>query len=1062
LTLVGCLLGFELERRLFGDTTTVEESVEVGVLDIADPDPVGGSYYAKFLFTTGGDNLAFGAAGNTDRVAKMRNIASIGDEALVSAISFAEDAFGGGKTLLIANDDVVYGSGDGQVSSLLCAIAKGGDDINDAVAIHLLNVSGTAANGNDPAVPAIIKLDNGGGGKIYKFEALASTAVDDATAVVVGNSFAASVLESVSDFTFNASEATLDFTATSVAEGNGDTAMSSVFGVADVMENEVGNLNLHDWKLENIGNKSVFTASASSYSDSISTVFGIAKDSSENYGNGGYYHADVNGWKIGPFGNDVSLTSTAVATNGGTSKASVFGNYLGEDNESETEQQVEFQGSATIAALGYAGGDDGVATVNTLASRAGDVYCFNDLKGTSPSVVIAGLKLGENVSIADGKAKFVLADGENDAAAAVIFSNSNDNSSLNFGRMIGEAQGKSIGKGSASIIGAVLVGDKGAIAIDNGWEVNAFGPITGSETGKISIIEGALNLLASGNVDGRDKVFTSAIKQLEDNLSYSREKSNGGQTINELYQNGRGNRAGGVTVDASNFVSNGKLTLADTNSLVFGTDWTTRDRNNGGAFCRAMGIINASASVGGEAPISAANGWIAGFNDINYNENPITYKQGTNFWIIRVPYNKEITVGDVLDGCTLGDEFDGTYVQTEGGAEVAYNLEQNKIKLYKIKSNAGVDDYEATLMDGLTVSWEEGVNPQLFWMESEIAGGAKGLVYGDGILPAIPDAPAGERTAAAPAANMGAVTEVLDAAVSKLFDAMSDVRNDPFAGIFFSHGHQKEENGVGYDTNSYGALFGFDFVKSTKSGAMFKYGAAMSFAHGKTKFFGDGIGNSKVAKNNIYFGNVFGAYEIYSEKGLKTVFNATSSLGYAKTKQDRNDAGGNDYHADYGNSIFQLSGEVIKYLGTFSEVQVGPWLSAAYTRVHQKSYTESGDLNGIISSDGATFNKVATVIGLALEKEFQNPYDLEKRVRLFAKIGWRYEPVRSHSSGTVNIANLKPFTPEFGLSKKGSAVATIGFRNRISKNIEFSGSLNGSVNSKHSYISVNAFVGYSF
>jgi outer membrane autotransporter protein len=130
--------------------------------------------------------------------------------------------------------------------------------------------------------------------------------------------------------------------------------------------------------------------------------------------------------------------------------------------------------------------------------------------------------------------------------------------------------------------------------------------------------------------------------------------------------------------------------------------------------------------------------------------------------------------------------------------------------------------------------------------------------------------------------------------------------------------------------------------------------------------------------------------------------------------------------------------------------------------VRQRGYTESGNPDGITSSDAVTTNTITTTLGLNFEREFQNQYDPERRIRLFAKIGWEAEPVRSHSSCMLRIANLMPSSATFENGGRSSAVAVIGFRNRLSKKFELSGGLHGRVNGKRSYISVNASIGYTF
>jgi hypothetical protein len=537
----------------------------------------------------------------------------------------------------------------------------------------------------------------------------------------------------------------------------------------------------------------------------------------------------------------------------------------------------------------------------------------------------------------------------------------------------------------------------------------------------------------------------------------------------KIFQNGRADRAGKIEIECNNFPIDGTLKVTSAQTLAFGTDYSTRERNNGGAFYKANGVINvplrATKEVSGATPSVIGGGLIAlqddftlAFRDVNHDNGRI-YHDDVNFWIVRAPYTKnpaEVISGIVYDGSvshaiTRGDE----------NSIAGYNKDQPKIKLYRILVDG--TEIDASLDDISNAGWltTSDNSTHLFWMENSDSG-TSGLVYGFGILPPKPETPEIEKHGADQSVNVGIVSTVTSAFTAKLIDTVNDIRNDPFFSVFAAHEGQKEEKGVAYRSNSFGFLCGLDFVDELKSSAMVKYGAAASFAHGRTKFSGSGVGLGKIDENNIFFGSVFGGYENYSSNGMKTTLTAVSTLGYFKTKYDRTDLNGYDYSAKYGNSLFQLTGEFITHLADFNGIHVGPWASATYTRTWQKRYCESGDAGGIIESDAATYNNLKTVLGLSFEREFQNELDAERRVRIFAKIGWRHEPVKSRSTNEVRIAHLAPFVPEYGQGKRNSMVATIGFRNRINKNVEVLGSLNGSVNSKNYYVSVTASIGYSF
>ncbi|MDR0679963.1 MAG: autotransporter outer membrane beta-barrel domain-containing protein, partial [Puniceicoccales bacterium] len=315
--------------------------------------------------------------------------------------------------------------------------------------------------------------------------------------------------------------------------------------------------------------------------------------------------------------------------------------------------------------------------------------------------------------------------------------------------------------------------------------------------------------------------------------------------------------------------------------------------------------------------------------------------------------------------------------------------------------------------------------------------------------------------------------------------------NDPFLQIFGGYGKRDKISDLGYDCATYGILLGEDFMKQLGDSAFLKLGGAVSFAHNNVKFSGNGAENGKKGEQNILFGNLFGAYEGFGEENLKTDINALIGFGYSRNKVRRTDASNSKFDGKFPSTDFNVSCELVKNFFHLGNAQVGPWMKVTYNHIAQKEYAESGDENNQensknLSMSKSRFNYLNTTLGINLEWEFSNAgdeceeqklsdanngepakqelndiKDEERRLRLFAKFGWEYQPIRSRSGYAVTFDGSQ-FEPNFGNGNKHFFVAVCGFRYKLSTHFEISSNVAGRITSDDRYFNVNAGLGYSF
>lgn len=298
---------------------------------------------------------------------------------------------------------------------------------------------------------------------------------------------------------------------------------------------------------------------------------------------------------------------------------------------------------------------------------------------------------------------------------------------------------------------------------------------------------------------------------------------------------------------------------------------------------------------------------------------------------------------------------------------------------------------------------------------------------------------------------------------------LTDVKgngNDPFIIAFGGHNHQNEISGFGCSGNLYGLCGGADYVFSLNNEQYFRVGSMLGYVRGESEFFGSAAGKQKDAKQDMYSISLFGAYEKFGKKGLKTNINLLAGLGYSENKLFRIDESNMPFRGKFDSTNQFIDLEIIKNIYTLKGYQIGPWIGLSYNHINQKGYNESSlaDAIGAQSISKVKHDFLDTIVGINIEKEFESQFDKEKRFRIYLRAGWKCQSVRKHSATTVSIPSvgLGNFSPKFGYSAKNSAVIIAGFRNKINAHWDFVGTWSGNYNKDYSSNVVSLSAGYNF
>jgi hypothetical protein len=242
---------------------------------------------------------------------------------------------------------------------------------------------------------------------------------------------------------------------------------------------------------------------------------------------------------------------------------------------------------------------------------------------------------------------------------------------------------------------------------------------------------------------------------------------------------------------------------------------------------------------------------------------------------------------------------------------------------------------------------------------------------------------------------------------------------DPFVHGIYGHTHRKNiVAGYGYKNNTYGLVLGADNVWTFADEKYFRLGAALGYVHGKITPSGPFSVTERISNitydtdlgqynigdfnHDVYAIRLFGAYESFDDKCLKTNIGVILGYNYGRDKFHMNPSNG-DYLIESVSSGISLGVEFIKNLYAYKGYQFGLWL--------QENYGHTFQYMNIVTSGGEfQFNPgydfLATVIGLNVEKETFERAD--RKLTLSLKAGWEYRVIQSfntHAVGFLAIMN---------------------------------------------------------
>ncbi|MDR1528303.1 MAG: autotransporter outer membrane beta-barrel domain-containing protein [Puniceicoccales bacterium] len=271
-----------------------------------------------------------------------------------------------------------------------------------------------------------------------------------------------------------------------------------------------------------------------------------------------------------------------------------------------------------------------------------------------------------------------------------------------------------------------------------------------------------------------------------------------------------------------------------------------------------------------------------------------------------------------------------------------------------------------------------------------------------------------------------------------LADRMISVKGclaDPFIHIIYGHACQNKISGLGYSSHMGGFVMGLDDVWTFPNERYLRMGVAFGYAYGKTIFSGSAAGLGKSAKHDVYTIELFGAYECFNDRYLKT--NVGVTMGYSRTNDRlrRTDLGSNVFDAKVGSNNFFMGMEFVRNLYAYKGYQFGLWLRANYSRIAQKGYDEStAAAMGAQHVSSVNHDFLTTVIGFNMEKEIPDLEQVDKKLTLSLKTGWECQVVWKYSTATLSFDNnlgLGKFAPAFRHPSRSAAIISFGASQKL-------------------------------
>lgn len=723
---------------------------------------------------------------------------------------------------------------------------------------------------------------------------------------------------------------------------------------------------------------------------------------------------------LAPFGDGAVLSSV------GIQGAVVFGTIYNTGGlfSAFRNWSVEFQGNASISAFCNANTSTNKEPGLTSYTVDNIRFYFNDLDQDNPTVNILGARLKNDTTL-----DALISSSEPVSLSRLSNVISVGNSSgiqLNVGRtrvMGGDGReteesmangGEASGSGGIlNIIGTCSGNSRYKMRIDSGWAVNVFqmGNTNGT-WGSVEINNGTLNVLkrnattvnaALSGVDVNVADVSGELHSVQFRVDSASELGDPAFRIRDLFF--------GTKLVGDKLISNGLITCASS--------------SNGVAHVRSTDI---KLSPGIIQP-----------NDV----------ESVDCMLVQLP----VDVTDVV----------AAEAWMEGG-HISANPSEKRDNYYEVESGGlFFSEYTNFGSDYNFISWEyDDIENLKLYFVADPAGGkfVVSTLNEEAIIE--PTDYALEYANAELAVSVINVNRMITSGINSILLSAKGNGNDPFLTVLGAHSHQDEIAGFGYANDIWGVMLGEHYTWDLGHEKYLRVGGLVSYSKSDVDFFGASTSNGKQAKQDMYIGGVFGSFETFNSKHLKSNASLILGLNYSRNKTHRIDGENIFYRGDFDATDIFVTLEGVKNLCHIASWQAGPYASVTYNHIHQRGYTESAsNTTNVVTLSSINQDLLDFVLGWNIEKEWQNQQKPDARIRTYARLGWHCQPVQNHSTGTAYIGGMS-MIPEFGYADKNSFTAQLGLRNKLNQNWEWYADYVADVSGNYRYQNLSLGIGYTF
>jgi uncharacterized protein with beta-barrel porin domain len=311
---------------------------------------------------------------------------------------------------------------------------------------------------------------------------------------------------------------------------------------------------------------------------------------------------------------------------------------------------------------------------------------------------------------------------------------------------------------------------------------------------------------------------------------------------------------------------------------------------------------------------------------------------------------------------------------------------------------------------------------------------------------------------------------LIDNAIAGRMTNVKGCLSDPFIHLVHGHVCKKEVAGLGYNSHMEGFVIGLDDVWTFTNERYLRLGVVFEYVQGKTTFSGSAAGREKSAKHDIYAVEMFGAYELFNSRNLKTNIGFTIGYGLNNNRLHRvvGDLSSSIFDAKVRLDSIFMGIEFVKNLYTYKGFHFGPWFKIRYDHLAQKGYDESTKAPfGAQHVSAVKRDYLTTVVGLNIEKEIIDAKYADRKLTFSWKAGWEYQMLYKRSEATLSFDNnwsAGKFTvaPTRRYPLRSSAIVSLGVSRKFNIHWGVVGACVARFNKSLSTYSLSCGVEYSF